>query len=123
MHGRVARQERADLDAERRERARQSPDHIGEAAGLDQRKDFRGDRQDAQIAHAARSEPIDHRLGDQADALVGAAEPLAHRAPDPRRPPDPSGMCTPRSMMTLLQARAAADLDVRQDHRVASTLA
>ena len=43
---------------------------------------------DEDVASALISrQPVDHRLGDQADALLGAAEALARRARDPRRRP------------------------------------
>ena len=48
QHGRIARHQRAHLDALLRQRRRQRADHIGEAAGLDQRKDLRGDRENLQ---------------------------------------------------------------------------
>ena len=64
-----------------------------------------------------RLESVDHRLGDQADALVGAAEA---RGVELRVLADhqPGGNAHAASMTTLLQPRAAADLDVGQHHRV-----
>ena len=49
--------------------------HVGEPAGLDQRKDLRGDGQNLQ-RRSSCAELVDHRLGDQADAALGAAEAL-----------------------------------------------
>ena len=100
-HGRIAGQERADLDAEWRERAGQGAGDIGEAAGLDQRKDFRRDRQDAQAAHAASA------VSRLIMGVVMRQMPLSvrrkRRASSSGSSPTtrPSGMCTPRSTTTF----------------------
>jgi len=75
---RIAGQKRGHFDPERREGTGQRTDHIGEPAGLDQRKGFRRDRQDAWFAHAAARccKIIDHRRGDEADATLGTGEAL-----------------------------------------------
>src|SRR5215471_8686349 len=102
-HGRVARQERLDLDAEWRERAWQSPDHVGEAAGLDQRKGLRRDRQDAQIAHAvsAASRLIMGMVMRQMPLSVRRNLCASSTGSSPTT--RPSGICTPRSMTTFFK--------------------
>ena len=58
------------------ERRGQRADDVGEAAGLDQRKRFRGDGENAQATQLGLdlAEAVEHRLRDEADAALGAAE-------------------------------------------------
>ena len=73
-HRRVAGDERSDLDVFAGERGGQCADDIGEPPGLDEREDLRGDRENFQLRSLRQF--VDHRLGDQRDAALGAAEAL-----------------------------------------------
>ena len=71
---RVAGDQRAHLDAFAGERGGQRAGDVGEPAGLDQGKDFRGDREDFQLAHYASLSIIGWVI--RRDAALGAAEAL-----------------------------------------------
>ena len=98
---RITWQQGGDGDAERRQREGQRTGDIREAAGLDQREDFGRDRQDAQIAHAARRwrlliiwvviRQMPFSVRRKRRASSSGSSPTTR----------PSGMCTPRSTTTF----------------------
>ena len=97
-HVRIARYQRARLDPFSFQRRRQGTRHIGEATGLDKRKNLRGDRKHANRLHAdslsiigwvIRQMPCSVRRNRWA-SLPGSSPTT-----------NPSGICTPRSMMTF----------------------
>ena len=112
--GGVARHQRAHLDAERRQRTRQGAGDVGEAAGLDQREELGGDRQDAH----GRQPPSRSIIG-----WVIRTVPLSVRR---KRLASSSGSSPTTSFSGILHAAVddhvlepgmAADLDVGLHHR------
>ncbi len=76
-HRRIAREQRAHGDVLGSERRGQRADDVGETAGLDQRKRFRGDGENAQATQLRAlnfAEAVQHRLRDEADAALGATK-------------------------------------------------
>ena len=86
-----------------RQRRRQRSHDIRETPGLDERIDFRGDRKHphARGRRSSIGEPVDHMLGDQADAALAAPKALRIAFGFLARRQALRGMLTPRSTTTF----------------------
>ncbi len=83
----------------RRQRRGRAPTTSAKAAGLHQRKDFGGDRQDIDRGHQCPARSIIGWVIRQIPARCGGT--ARRRPPGPRRPPGRPGSRTPRSTITL----------------------
>ena len=113
-HGAIAGDQRSHRDSLAPQRGRQRTGDVGEPARLHEREDFRGDRQNAD---RATTQPVEHRLRDEADAALGPSKArgvelrvFAHDEPgrNPHAGVDDH----------VAQLAASSDVHVRQQHAV-----
>ena len=98
QYPRIARHQRTHRDALRGERARQRAGDIGEATGLDQRKDLRDHREDVDRRHHPNRSSIGWVIR-QTPCSVRRKRCASASGSSPTT--SPSGIRTPRSTMTL----------------------
>ena len=115
QHRGIARQQRADRDALRRQRGRQRAGDVGEPAGLDQRIDLRGDGQDAERRHASRRSIIGWVIRQMPFSVRRKRLRVEHRVLAHHQPVGDAHAAVDHH---VAQPRVPADIDIRQDHRV-----